>query len=161
MKPISRFCFAHLYKLFKNTISYGQAHEPTYMYVLFSRLFKSNWNVPKNNWPIIRRCNMHIPMKDVKCQYLSKTTFWQHHVLVKKYMYIGNRHQRQWWICSSVWATWQCLMGLIRQAARAGSRSWDDAPLDVNGPVTSFPWLATPWPSGSATQLSQCRVWPR
>ena len=39
-----------------------------------------------------------------------------------KYMYIGNRHQRQWWICFSVWATWQCLMGLIRQAAGTGSR---------------------------------------
>ena len=39
-----------------------------------------------------------------------------------KYMYIGNRHQRQWWICFSVWATWQRLMGLIRQAAGTGSR---------------------------------------
>ena len=59
-----------------------------------------------------------------------------------KYVYIGNRHQRQWWICSSVWATWQCLMELIQQAVRAGSRSWDGALLDVNGPVTYFPWLA-------------------
>ena len=39
-----------------------------------------------------------------------------------KYMYIGNRHQRQWWICFGAWATWQCLMGLIRQAAGTGSR---------------------------------------
>ena len=160
-----------------------------------------------------------------------------------KYMYTGNRHRRWRRICFSIWATWQCVMGLIRQAARAGSRSWDRvAPLDINGLVTysvntsrpgqndrHFPdgifqcifldgkfwislkiapkfvpkvrinnipalvqimaWrrggdkplsepmmvrlyallglnelspcLATAWPLGSATQLSQCRVWPR
>ena len=37
----------------------------------------------------------------------------------------------------SVWAIWQCLMGLVRLAAGAGSRSLDAvAPLDVNTPVT-------------------------
>ena len=61
-----------------------------------------------------------------------------------KYMYIGNRHQRQWWQYFSVWATWQSLMGLIRPAARAGSRSWDEvSPLDVNVPVTYSPWPTT------------------
>ena len=36
--------------------------------------------LPKNKSQIIRRCNMHIPMKDVKFLYLSKIIFWQHHV---------------------------------------------------------------------------------
>ena len=31
----------------------------------------------------MRKCNMHIPMKDVKSQYLSKRIFWQHHALGK------------------------------------------------------------------------------
>ena len=128
-------------RTFKNTISYGQAREPTNL--LFSLLVNLTEMFPKNNLQKIRRCNLHISI----CQMpISK----QNNILTascfgkNKYMYIGNRHQRQWWICVGVWATWHCLMGLIRQAARAGSRSRDDAALDVNGPVTYFPWLHHP-----------------
>ena len=54
--PIKNF-----YELFKNTISYGQEREPTY--VLFSLLVNRTEIYPKNNLQKIRRYNMHIPMK--------------------------------------------------------------------------------------------------
>ena len=47
-------------------------------------------------------------------------------------------------------------MGLIPQAARVGSRSRDDAPLNVNGPVTYFPCLLPGrWVSATQAQSVQ------
>ena len=49
-----------LYELFKNTISYGQARDSTY--VLFALLVNLTEMFRKNNSQKIR-CNMHIPLK--------------------------------------------------------------------------------------------------
>ena len=35
--------------------------------------------------------------------------FWVNEIYA--HMHIGNRHQRHWWICFSIWATWQCFNG--------------------------------------------------
>ena len=94
---------------FLRRISYDQAREP--IYVLISLLVKSYWNVPKEQ------------LANNKIQ----------HAYI--YMCIGNRHQRQWWTCFSVWATWQCLMGLIRQAVRVGwgCPAWCQCACDLLG----------------------------
>ena len=80
-----------------------------------------------------------------------------------KYMYIENRHQRQWWICFDVWATWQCLMGLIRQAARAGSRSgWCPARCQWPRDLLPVPaaWALTTQAQSvqGVTSLAECTV---
>ena len=54
-----------------------RANQPTYYFHYWLYLTEMSL---KNNSQIIRY-GMHIPMKDVKCQYLSKRIFWQHHVL--------------------------------------------------------------------------------
>ena len=110
-------------ELFKNSLRTQLAmakrgNQPTYYFHYCLDLTEMS---PKNNSQIIGRCNMNIPMKDVKCQYLNKRRYWQRNVLGNiSNMHIGNRHQRHWWMCFSVWATWQCLMGLVRLAAGAG-----------------------------------------
>ena len=57
-----------------------RGNQPTYYFHYWLNLTEMS---PKNNSQIIGRCNMHIPMKDVKCQYLNKRIFWQQNVLGK------------------------------------------------------------------------------
>ena len=49
-----------------------RANQPTYCFHHWLNLTEMS---PKNKSQIIRRCNMHIPRKDVKCHYLSKGIF--------------------------------------------------------------------------------------
>ena len=46
------------------------------------RKYSNIHNVPKEQ-VANDKMHMHIPMRDVKFQYLSKIIFWQHHVLGK------------------------------------------------------------------------------
>ena len=76
---------------------------------------------PKNNSQKKNTKMQHAYSNEVyvKCQYLSKRIFWQHHVMGKwniSTLEIAISDSDEYVFC--VWATWQCLMGLIRQATR-------------------------------------------
>ena len=55
-----------------------RGNQPTYYFHYWLNLTEMS---PKNNSQMIGRCNMPIPMKDVKCQYLNKRISWQRNVL--------------------------------------------------------------------------------
>ena len=57
-----------------------RVNQSTYYFHLWLNLTEISL---KNNSQMGEWCNMHIPMKNVKCQYLSKRIFQQHNVLGK------------------------------------------------------------------------------
>ena len=151
-------------EIFKNSLRSQlamakRANQTTYYFHYWLNLTEMS---PKNNSQTIGRCNMHIPMKNVKCQNLSKRTFWQHTVLGKwnictleiaisdidEYVLAYRQLDSVYWD----WFDKQLVQSPHRIADRVQLVQGPAVgPLGVNTPwpTRPSPWLATVWSSSS------------